>query len=185
VVNKVAPVEEEDEKDDLASDAEGSAEADAPGSETEETNKPQANGSTKRSRSSSVQPATPRKRAASVQPPKPKVRRAPTQGINSLPDRWSAFPGRDAFTFPVELANLPAPSELARTAFVCGNGDMGQHGMGDDDKVLCEIKRPRLHTVFEDKIHDGGSWKEGIAQLECGGMHTLAIDDDGQVWSWG
>ena len=167
----------DEEKDDLASDAAGS--------DTEETSKPQSNGATKRSRSASAEPATPRKRKASFQPPKPKVRKAPTHGINPLPARWDAFPLRSAFDFDVELASLPAPGELARTAFVCGNGDMGQHGMGDDDKVLCEIKRPRLHTVFEEKIHEGGSWKEGIAQLECGGMHTLAIDGEGQVWSWG
>lgn len=148
---------------------------------------PQSNGATKRSRSSSVQPATPSRkpRASTVNPPKPKVRKPLVAGLNPVPDRWDSFPLRSAFDFDVALSHLPAPSELARTAFVCGNGDMGQHGMGDDDKVLCEIKRPRLHTVFEEKIHEGGSWKEGIAQLECGGMHTLAIDGEGQVWSWG
>lgn len=169
-----AKAEEEESGDELASASE---------EEEEVEEKAQPNGGKKRSRASSAAPATPRKRAASVQPLKPKVRKAPTSGMNSLPDRWSQFPAREdgASVFSFEVEPLPAPEESPRTAFVCGNGDMGQHGMGDDDRVLCEIKRPRLHTVFEEKIAKEACWKGGIAQLECGGMHTLAIDGEGQV----
>lgn len=53
-------------------------------------------------------------------------------------------------------------------------------------KVLVEIPRPRLHTLIEEKIGKGEKgWEKGLASLECGGMHTLAVDGNGQVWSWG
>lgn len=53
-------------------------------------------------------------------------------------------------------------------------------------KVLVEIGRPRLHVLIEEKIGKGEKgWEKGLASLECGGMHSLAVDGNGQVWSWG
>lgn len=107
--------------------------------------------------------------------PKPKVRRAPIAGLNPIP---TLFATRE---FGFEVPQIPAQTEKPRTAFVFGNGDFGQHGMGVGDNVLCEIKRPRLHKWFEEKIKEGGAWAGGIAGLECGGMHTLCIDGEGKV----
>lgn len=120
----------------------------------------------------------------SAKPPVPKkVKvRVPVLGINPIP---SLYPGPlAAFDFPI--TPFGEPTVAPRRAFVFGNGDFGQHGLGVGDNVLCEIKRPRPQAWFDGKIEvaeDG--WEGGIAGLECGGMHTLALDGLGRVWSWG
>lgn len=65
-----------------------------------------------------------------------------------------------------------------------GTGDMGQHGLGVD--TLDEIKRPRRHVGIQGFI-DGGKegWEGGVGELVTGGMHTVAIDGKGRVWTWG
>ena len=76
---------------------------------------------------------------------------------------------------------------------------MGQFGLGPDD--LDEKGRPQLHTWcvqltkaladsrFEEQREDGelgpSEDQGGIETLAAGGMHTLAIDQKGQVRSWG
>lgn len=148
-----------------------------------------------RKRKAPAKAAAPRKKAAKVTKSKTKPKRAAISGMNPIADRFDRFPLHSAFDFDVPA--LAAKEEAPRTAFVFGNGDMGQHGMGwdadsdDEDapkkpKVLVEISRPRLHTLIEEKIgRKEKGWEQGIASLECGGMHTLAVDGDGKVWSWG
>lgn len=68
---------------------------------------------------------------------------------------------------------------LAREAFVFGNGDMGQHGLGTD--VLDEIKRPRRHAWIAKEIAEGRLGEGGLELVAAGGMHTLAIDSTGRV----
>ncbi|KAK4049827.1 hypothetical protein OIV83_003883 [Microbotryomycetes sp. JL201] len=141
--------------------------------------------------------ATPRKKVAAVAK-QPKVKPAPKVGLNAIADRFDTFPLSSAFDFDVPA--YASVEDVPRTAFVFGNGDFGQHGMGydedsDDDsddnkpkkpKVLVEISRPRLHILFEEMIgKKQKGWEKGIASLECGGMHSLAVDGDGKVWSWG
>ncbi|KAK4700239.1 regulator of chromosome condensation, partial [Phenoliferia sp. Uapishka_3] len=126
--------------------------------------------------------ATPTPKTAKVVPPKKIKIRVPIQGINPIPTLYPA--PFEAFDF--EIPTLPKPTEGPRRAFVFGNGDFGQHGLGVDEKVLCEIKRPRPQAWFEGKIEEKAEgWEGGIAGLECGGMHTLALDGLGRVWSWG
>ncbi|WOO78367.1 Protein pim1 [Vanrija pseudolonga] len=83
------------------------------------------------------------------------------------------------------VAQAPEPQGLS--VFVWGTGDMGQFGTGPDD--LDEKPRPQLHKWFEEKKEDGelgsGPDKGGIETIAAGGMHTLAIDEKGQVRSWG
>lgn len=139
--------------------------------------------------------AEPRKKAA-TKVSKPKSKRAPIAGINPIASRFDPFPLHSAFDFDVPA--LADKNTAPHTAFVFGNGDFGQHGMGwdadsdDEDegpkkpKVLVEIARPRLHILLEEKIgKKEKGWESGLASLECGGMHTLAIDGEGKVWSWG
>lgn len=64
-----------------------------------------------------------------------------------------------------------------------GNGDMGQHGLGTE--ALDEIKRPRKHGWVAEKIAKGDLGAGGLEQIIAGGMHTLAIDSNGKLWSWG
>jgi regulator of chromosome condensation len=56
---------------------------------------------------------------------------------------------------------------------VFGSGDCGQLGMGEDF-VTCP--RPKRHPFFEGK---------GIVAVAAGGLHTLALSQGGQVFSWG
>lgn len=102
------------------------------------------------------------------------------EGINPLV-KLEPLPHAHQFDFA-----LPSiPDNRPPTAFVFGNGDFGQHGLGTDDNVLGEIKRPRLQKWFEAKVASDPDWAKGLFALECGGMHTLAIDGAGRVWSWG
>ncbi|PWN38141.1 RCC1/BLIP-II [Meira miltonrushii] len=75
------------------------------------------------------------------------------------------------------------PPVLTREMFVFGNGDMGQHGLGTD--VLDEIKRPRRHVMLGDLIKEGKLGSQGLETVAAGGMHTLAIDSTGRIFSWG
>ena len=50
-----------------------------------------------------------------------------------------------------------------------GQGDVGQLGLGED---ILERKKPALVKGL-----DG----QRIVQIECGGMHTVALTDDGKV----
>ncbi|KAI8335728.1 regulator of chromosome condensation 1/beta-lactamase-inhibitor protein II [Chlamydoabsidia padenii] len=57
--------------------------------------------------------------------------------------------------------------------FVFGSGDTGQLGLGDSMLIR---KRPMPLKVLDDKK---------IVDIACGGMHTLAVTEDGQLYSWG
>jgi len=54
-----------------------------------------------------------------------------------------------------------------------GQGDVGQLGLGED---ILERKKPALVKGL-----DGLK----IVQVECGGMHTVALTNDGKVYTWG
>ena len=83
----------------------------------------------------------------------------------------------------------PLPFQPHQALFIFGTGDMGQIGLGPDQ--LDEIPRPKLHTWFEAQIEGGKlsgdrrSGSGGFETVACGGMHTLAVDEGGRVWSWG
>ncbi|TDL26079.1 RCC1/BLIP-II [Rickenella mellea] len=72
-----------------------------------------------------------------------------------------------------------------RQVFVFGTGDMGQFGLGT--LVLDEIPQPRLHSWFESAAESGilGGPGAGVERICTGGMHTLVVDEQGYVWSWG
>ncbi|GAA6033958.1 hypothetical protein JCM8097_000428 [Rhodosporidiobolus ruineniae] len=138
-----------------------------------------SSGSKKRKAST---PKAPRAKKAAVV--KVAKRRAVVEGLNSRPERFALFPRHDAFTLPSPVAALPAPEVAPRALFIFGTGDMGQFGLGVE--VLDEIKRPRRHAAFQKKIDEGEEgWNGGVADIICGGMHTLAVDGEGKVWSWG
>ncbi len=63
--------------------------------------------------------------------------------------------------------------KLTGSVVVFGSGDCGQLGMGEDF-VTCP--RPKKHPFFEGK---------GIVAVTAGGLHTLALSQEGQVFSWG
>ena len=59
---------------------------------------------------------------------------------------------------------------LSSQVFVMGQGDMGQLGLREE---LMERKKP----------HPVGGALEGVrvVQVVCGGMHTVALSEDGKV----
>ena len=59
--------------------------------------------------------------------------------------------------------------------YVVGTGDMGQLGLGDDEDGIMVCQRP----------HPLDAFGLPVCVVACGGMHSLAITDDGGVWSWG
>ncbi|XP_073837687.1 regulator of chromosome condensation 1 [Musca autumnalis] len=75
---------------------------------------------------------------------------------------------RMAFALP-----LPERPRVVGRALVCGQGDMGQLGLGDDDSKF-ERKRPALL----EKIAN-------VVDVKAGGMHNLVLTHDGRVFSFG
>ncbi|KAI8121407.1 Regulator of chromosome condensation [Lucilia cuprina] len=68
---------------------------------------------------------------------------------------------------------LPQRPRVVGRALVCGQGDMGQLGLGDDESKF-ERKRPALL----DKITN-------VVDVKAGGMHNLVLTHDGRVYSFG
>lgn len=134
-------------------------------------------------RASSLAPATPnRKRGL---PPVYTVKK----GINPLPEPFRPLTLADIKAgLPVGLPNtgvikVSERDVLPRQLFVFGNGDMGQHGFGTE--ALDEIKRPRKHPWVDGKNAKGELGIGGFEEVAAGGMHSLAIDSNGRLWSWG
>ncbi|XP_055844135.1 regulator of chromosome condensation [Episyrphus balteatus] len=73
------------------------------------------------------------------------------------------------------LFSLPLPkiNSITGKVLACGQGDMGQLGLGDDEKDM-ERKRPALVPNLTD-----------IVDVRAGGMHNLCLDKNGQVYSFG
>jgi Regulator of chromosome condensation (RCC1) repeat len=55
-----------------------------------------------------------------------------------------------------------------------GDGYCGQLGLGD--------KRP---VVVPTQVEQGGLEDECVLSVSCGSRHTLAVTEDGEVFSWG
>lgn len=72
-----------------------------------------------------------------------------------------------------------------RSVFAWGVADMCQLGLGPD--VTDEKARPMRHRWFDNALTQSPSplGPGGVAMIACGGMHTLALDSEGKVWSWG
>lgn len=52
-------------------------------------------------------------------------------------------------------------------------------GLGDDQPL--EIKKPRRVPIFD----FGGLVGNRILKIACGGMHTVALSNQGKVFTWG
>ncbi|QRW25210.1 poly(A)+ RNA export protein [Rhizoctonia solani] len=86
------------------------------------------------------------------------------------------------------LNSVPAIPEHPRPAYqilVFGNGDSSQFGMGPN--ATGEYPRPRMQKFFKTASDEGklGGEGAGVESLAAGGLHTLAIDEAGKVWTWG
>ncbi|ORZ23397.1 regulator of chromosome condensation 1/beta-lactamase-inhibitor protein II [Absidia repens] len=72
-------------------------------------------------------------------------------------------------TRQISLEYVYTPGEV----FVFGSGDTGQLGLGDS---MLTRKRPMPLKVLDDKE---------IVDVACGGMHSIAVTKEGQLYSWG
>ena len=59
--------------------------------------------------------------------------------------------------------------------YVVGTGDFGQLGLGDMGDNA-ERTRPVPLDAFGGRL---------VTLIACGGMHSLAVTEDGELWSWG
>ncbi|KAI9144330.1 regulator of chromosome condensation 1/beta-lactamase-inhibitor protein II [Paraphysoderma sedebokerense] len=66
---------------------------------------------------------------------------------------------------------VPARKTIVGEVFVIGQGDCAQLGLGPD---ILEAEKPkRIQSLT------------GVVDITCGGLHTLALTEDGKVYSWG
>ena len=78
--------------------------------------------------------------------------------------------------YAASAARAAGPDLASRRSgalYVIGSGDNGQLGLGED---LVECAKPRPVLAFGDLL---------VKAVACGGMHTLALTEDGGAWSWG
>ncbi|KAG7664043.1 uncharacterized protein J8A68_002421 [[Candida] subhashii] len=85
---------------------------------------------------------------------------------------YSKLPSINAF---------PTAKSTPLNIFVWGTGSMCELGLGPSAKTK-EVKRPRLNPFLTADKLDGAA---GIVDFAVGGMHVLALDSEGRVWSWG
>ncbi|XP_072933986.1 regulator of chromosome condensation isoform X2 [Epargyreus clarus] len=71
----------------------------------------------------------------------------------------------------IQLEIPSAPKKRGRV-LTCGQGDVGQLGLGED---VVETSKFKHVAALGDKIVDACA----------GGMHTVALDSDGKVWTFG
>lgn len=87
--------------------------------------------------------------------------------------RNASFASRRSTHLP-EINEIPShPKQEVLDVFVWGTGSMCELGLGPDAKTK-EVKRPRLNPLLKN-----------IVDVAVGGMHTLALDNENQLWSWG
>lgn len=74
-----------------------------------------------------------------------------------------------------QLNEVPKLPTAKLDVFVFGTGTICELGLGPE---VTEVKRPRLNPLLlPDSV--------GIVALAAGGAHSLGVDKDGRVWSWG
>lgn len=61
--------------------------------------------------------------------------------------------------------------------YVFGEGSSGELGLGTA-KTAIDVKRPRLNPLLSAK-------DVGVVQIAAGGMHVLALTNDGNILTWG
>lgn len=61
--------------------------------------------------------------------------------------------------------------------YVFGEGSAGELGLGTAKNVI-DVKRPRLNPLLSAK-------DVGVVQVDCGGMHVVALTHDNKILTWG
>lgn len=106
-----------------------------------------------------------RKRRSEVVPKPPKRVKSATTATTSGSKRVSL----------TTLINNKAPTTRLNV-YVFGEGSAGELGLGP--KNATDVVRPRLNTLLDaDKV--------GVVDIAAGGMHAVALTQDGHVMTWG
>lgn len=79
-----------------------------------------------------------------------------------------------------EINAIPSAKSVPLDIFVWGTGSMCELGLGPSASTK-EVKRPRINKYLTPEFMNGHK----IVDFAVGGMHTLALDSNGDVWSWG
>lgn len=66
---------------------------------------------------------------------------------------------------------LPVLSKQSGNLLACGQGDLGQLGLGED---ITERTKPALHKNLKN-----------IVDIRAGGVHSLCLTSDGKIYSFG
>ncbi|QRV83856.1 RCC1/BLIP-II protein [Ceratobasidium sp. AG-Ba] len=122
--------------------------------------------------------------------PKPKangVKKTASQSEAKPPARRGRPPRLPSVVVPT-LNSVPAIPEHPRPCYqmlVFGNGDSSQFGMGPD--ATGEYARPKMQKFFKTASDEGklGGEGAGLESIAAGGLHTLAVDESGKLWTWG
>lgn len=111
-----------------------------------------------------------------VQPAKKRRLAADKQHHRSRPH----IPGRAraAGTSPPVLNQSPT---TVLDVFVFGNGEAGELGLGPK---VTEALRPVLNP-FLSTTEDGSATNFEVVQMDCGGMHSIALTRDNLILTWG
>ena len=72
---------------------------------------------------------------------------------------------------------VEAEEEFVADLFVFGSNPFGALGLGEDETV----KYRPAQVLLPGAAAGAGAFR----QVACGGMHTVALDRDGQLWTWG
>lgn len=114
---------------------------------------------------------------ATKQPTKPVAKRVETVPFSVEPETTLT----DFKNSPPDASNLPAinetPTEVLKV-YVFGTGDMsGDLGLGPNKKLA------KRATIIPTLHPEEGTYH--VVQLDCGGMHTVALTDDSKIVTWG
>jgi hypothetical protein len=92
-------------------------------------------------------------------------------------------PGKDYnFTAPMLVtgANFALALRGDGTVWAWGNNEFGQLGIDSNDKYVSVPTQ-----VVRDDSYRSANGLYGIVYIAAGDHHALAVDDKGQVWTWG
>ncbi|KAJ6626604.1 regulator of chromosome condensation 1/beta-lactamase-inhibitor protein II [Mycena sp. CBHHK59/15] len=83
------------------------------------------------------------------------------------------------------LNSIPGPSQSSEKRVLLVNGavNAGQLGLGDDQEK--EVMRPRVHPSVLQLVTSGIMGPSGLEKVAAGGMHSLILDSNGKIWSFG